>query len=208
MTITEYRKNREESMKLIHMIIEKIPKENLSYAGKMLGMMHNGTLMFEDEFDSSVLMDYCIYEKNSRGKRFIDEFYDSDIKLKSNLEDLLEGKVDSTISLYEVKSVNPETSVILLTDLLTERASEIAFMDLGLSQTAKIGMVFFTRIIPIGDSYMSSGVSFAFAGKTQLLKDIALAKYKKNGRLSSSDLYLLMYKKYKTNGLKVISREV
>ncbi len=211
MTIPEYRKIREESMKLVHIIIEKIPPQNINHSGKMLGFLEKGVMYFDDEDrDSSVLLDYSIYEKNQKGLRYIDEFYDSEIKLKPNQEDMLEEMIKAHSSLYEVKAIDIENAVIYFVDILNESKKECKFNDLGLSQTAKIGMIFFTRLISFGDDNISTGVSFGFtaATKSQLLKDISLAKFKRNGKLSSSELYILMFKKYKEAGVEIITKQI
>lgn len=67
--------------------ISSILKDNrnsnnaLIYAGKLLNLWNGKSFMFEREVDMDVLMDFLVFEKNKRGQKLIDSFYDSDVEL-------------------------------------------------------------------------------------------------------------------------------
>ncbi len=81
---------------------------------------------------------------------------------------------------------------------------EITMFDIGISSTGIEGFMFYTRLIPIQDVYISSGVSFAFQAevKERLLDDISFLRLKKRRKLSSADLFILTYKKSKIYGVE------
>jgi len=76
--------------------------------------------------------------------------------------------------------------------------------------TAKIGMVIYTRLIPIRDINMTSGVSFAFnsSDKNKVLSDFSFLRFKKKGRITSTDFFVLALKKSKQYGINIYGTEM
>jgi len=208
MRVNEYKEIRQAGIKLAHVILKSDDsKKNMLYAAELLGFWNGKAMEFEDEDESDVLMNFLLYEKNKKGNKLIDQFYDSEVELDDLEEEILEGMVNSHASLFEVKRF--EFPLIILIDLLN-KDKEYVLIDLGFSQTGEVGGILYSRLIPIRDIYMTSGVTFAFEPlyKEQVLNDISFAKFKSNRKLNSTDLYLLTYKKSKHYGKKVIRRNV
>ena len=80
---------------------------------------------------------------------------------------------------------------------------EYQLMDIGMSKTAPAGFIMFTRLIPVRDVNMTSGVSFGFdrSDRDKLLSAISLAEFKKRRKLTKTELYLLMHEKNRQYGV-------
>jgi len=184
-------------------------KNAMIYAGKLLGFWNGDSMVFDSDEESDVLMDFLIYEKNKLGQRLIDLFYDSDIELTDIEEDILEGQVEYHASLFEILQTNQTNYTLVLRDLLSVDKPEFTLMDMGLSQTGNQGLLLYTRLIPILEINMTSGVSFGFESnkKEQLLDDISLEQFKKRRKLDSTDLFLLTHKKRKLYGREIFKIE-
>ncbi len=106
-------------------------------------------------------------------------------------------------SLFEVKHIDSNTQTLVLEDLL-DPDNEYLLMDIGMSQTAKVGYIFYTRLIPIRDIKMTSGMTFVFQNsyKENLLSAISLAKFKKRRKLTSTEMFLLIHEKNRKYGLE------
>ncbi len=79
-----------------------------------------------------------------------------------------------------------------------------------MARTAAPGVLFYSRLIPIRDVFMTSGVSFGFnpGNKNKLLDDISAERFKKRRKLNSADLLLLSFKKSKSYGIKTVWDEI
>ena len=77
----------------------------------------------------------------------------------------------------------------------------------GLSKTAPVGFVMFTRLIPIRDINMTSGATFGFKSmyKDKLLSAISLATFQKRRKLNSNEVYILMHNKNRQFGMETIT---
>ena len=108
-------------------------------------------------------------------------------------------------SLFEVKSIDSGRNTSVLIDLLDPNRKEFTLMDIGLSQTSVVGLIFYTRLLPIQDIYMTSGVSFGFENscKDKLIATISLATFKKRNKLNTTEMFVLMHKKHQHFGLKI-----
>lgn len=92
-------------------------------------------------------------------------------------------------------------------DLLDNDRKEYQLMDIGLSKTAPVGFVLFTRLIPIRDINMTSGATFRFKSmyKDKLLSAISLATFQKRRKLNSNEIYVLMHNKNGQFGMETIT---
>jgi hypothetical protein len=212
MTIEEYKIIRNAGKDLAGKILDfkKSNREETIYAGKLLGFWDGKAMVFDSDDESDVLMDFLIYERNKRGVKLIDKFYDSETELNDIEEEILEGMVDYHSSLFEIININRESCILTLIDLFDMNHKEFELIDLGLSQTIRIGIVFYFRLLPIRDINITSGVSFGFdtTEKDKILSDISLARFKRKGKLNSTDLFVLTHKRSKQYGINIASQEM
>ncbi|MDE1832253.1 MAG: hypothetical protein KGI02_07780 [Thaumarchaeota archaeon] len=94
---------------------------------------------------------------------------------------------------------------MILKDLLNYNKNQIKLIDFGLSKTAFPGMLLFTKLVPFGELYMTSGVSFVF---DEYCEDYLLRKYKVLARKVDSHFdnvkrFVAFYKLNKTHGLDI-----
>ena len=207
MQINEYFKIRETGKNLAYKILnfDKDGKNAMLYAGILLGFWNGKAMVFDKEEETDVLMDFLIYEKNKYGQKLIDQFYDSDFELTDLEEEIVEGQVNYHCSLFEIVKIDKLNSTLILKDLLNKEMADFILMDMGLSQTAKIGLLMYTRLIPIREMNMTSGVSFGFEPrfKERILNDISLERLKKRRKPDSTELYIFMHKKSKLYGIEI-----
>ncbi len=199
--IDGYLNIRETGKKLALKILEynKDSKNAMIYAGKLLDFWNGEFMVFDRDEDTDILMDFLIFEKNKQGQRLINLFYDSDIELSDLEEEILEGQVDYYSSLFEILTIDISNCTIILKDLLNTGNPDFTLMDIALSQTGRTGLLIYTRLIPIREINMTSGVSFVFEPKVKekILNDISLERFKKRRKLNSTDLFILANKKCK-----------
>jgi hypothetical protein len=93
---------------------------------------------------------------------------------------------------------------MVLVDLLDAGEKEYELMDLGMSKTAPVGFILFTRLLPIRDIHMTSGVSFGFnkVHRAKLLSTISLAEFKKRRKLTTTEMYILIHEKNRQYGVE------
>ncbi len=212
MTIEEYKKIRNKATEFVYKILKfkESNRNDMIFAAKKLGFWNGEEMIFKDEDESDILMDYLVYEKDKKGRRLINLFYDSDIELSDEEEEILQGQVDFHSSLFEIKDFDRDNYEVTLIDLLDKERKVYKLTDMGFSHTCSLGSILYTRLIPIRDIYMTSGVSFGFKQKMKdrVLKDISSERFKKRKNLNSSDLYVLLYKKMKIYGIKTVKMEL
>jgi len=211
MTVEDYRAIRKVGMNLNNKILNSVSnKADMEYAGKLLGFLDGNKMIFDEDDETDVLMNYIIFEKNKKGKILLDNFYDSEIELDDLEEEILEGLINSYASLFEVTEIDKENCILTFSDFYSNKEQTYKVIDINFSQTAQIGGLIYTRLIPVRDIYMSSGVHFGFnsSQKQRLLSDISFLRFKTSKKLSSSDLYVHLYKKSKLYGIKAIMHEL
>jgi hypothetical protein len=64
----EYRQTRSVGMQLNNKLVERLGIDVLEEGARKLGLLKQGTFVFETEDESSVLMDYCIYNVFRNGR--------------------------------------------------------------------------------------------------------------------------------------------
>ena len=212
MIIEEYKNIRNAEKDFAYKVLDfkKDNREEVIYAGKLLGFWDGQAMVFDSDDESDVLMDFLIYERNKQGEKLIDKFYDSETELDDIEEEILEGMVSYHSSLFEIVNINKESCILTLIDLFDKNHKEFKLIDLGLSQTCIIGLVFYYRLLPIRDINMTSGVSFGFDSsvKDRIFSDISFARFKRKGKLNSTDLFILTHKKSKKYGINIVSQEI
>ena len=205
MTIDEYKRIRNVTTDLAYKILysKKDTRDEMIYAGKLLDFWDGQIMVFDNEDESDVLMDFLIYEKTTKGIKLIDSFYDSDIHIDDLEEEILEGMINYHSSLFEIRTIDRITCTLKLSDLFDRSHKEYKLIDLGFSQTGQVGLVFYSRLIPIRGINMTSGVTFVFNGslKNRILRDFSFQRFKRKVNANSSDLFVFALKKSKQYGL-------
>jgi len=175
-----------------------INKDEIIYAANLLGFWNGRALVYDSDEDFDTMTDLLIFEKLKHNIPVFKRFHDSNPELNDMEQENMKGILNFHSSLYEITSIDSAGNTLVLLDLLDPNRKEFKLMDVGLSETTSVGLI-------IQDIYMTSGVSFGFdkSYKEQLFSAISLSRFKKRRQLSTTELFLLMYKKNQQFGIKV-----
>jgi hypothetical protein len=156
--LERYQRLRALQRELHHTVMKQLPREALKDCGMRLGIWRNGILVFASEDETSVLMDYCLYDYRWDGRNVI-ERYVADTPPQSGTDEriLLDAMLKARYSLFEVERTLPGAGICVRDVLGTHEEQFI--MDVGMSQTAVAGFVLAARIItPVGEGFsMTTG---------------------------------------------------
>lgn len=193
-------------------ILEEMPKDkNVIYkAASQFDMVEGDAIALESQDDLSYLLDYLLYEKCLRGRPYLVDYYESDIELTLEEEEIIENMIEAHSSIFEIVEIDRLNKSILLKDLLTKEKNLYQLIDFNLSQTATKDLVLATRLIKVVDYYFTSGASFVFPGNklSRLMSDLSFARFKKRGKFLSGDLFVFLYKKSKDYGINVRTQDL
>lgn len=179
-------------------------KNDLISAAKLLGFWDGKMMVFDSDSDMETLMDFMVFEKPTQNAHAFKRFQMSNPELNALQQENMDGILNNYSSLFEVKSVDSIGNILILEDILDASRKEYLLMDIGLSKTARLGLILYNRLIPIRDINMTSGVSFIFdnAYKDKLLSSISLAAFKKRRKLTSTEMFILMHEKNRQFGIE------
>ncbi|NEW84595.1 MAG: hypothetical protein GZ094_19815 [Mariniphaga sp.] len=205
MQLKEYRAIRESGKELgneIFKFITENHKNDLMSAAKLLGFWNGKIMVFEKEMDIETMMDFIVFEKMTQNAPAFKRYFDINLELNDLQHENRTGMLNFYSSLFELKHIDLNNNTLVLKDLI-DSDKEYLLMDVGMSQTASIGYIFYMRLIPIRDINMTSGLSFAFQNrfKDKLLSAFSLAKIKKRRKLTSAEMFLLIHEKNRQYGL-------
>lgn len=169
--LKRYRQLRDTMRELHNELVRSLPKDTLTRCGRKLGFMVGDTLVFENEDESSVLMDYCIYEGWSGDHNAVSRFlakqpYDPG----SDERVLLTAMSHARYSLFQVESVARGVGVNCR-DLL--RGDGGSIIDEGLGNTASEGVVIACHLAVLPDLSMTTGAPLPLDANR--LKEILIA---------------------------------
>ncbi|MDO8538845.1 MAG: hypothetical protein Q7S40_00280 [Opitutaceae bacterium] len=135
-------------------------------AAKKLTVSVDGrTLVFEDETESSVLMDYFLFDYRPEGKSVVESCVFAPGEFTRLEADLHQAKMQSRTSLFEVVAVHEREPKLILRDRLVKGVPDIDLIDVGFSETVRRSdarRLLFIRLISVHGLHMTSGFSFTF----------------------------------------------
>lgn len=206
MSTAHYQDYRKCGQGLNSKLVKTLERDRLMASAKVLGLLQNNTLVFDDEEQSNVLMDFAIHEPLKGGPSTL-ELYQRSHQPENEMESfLLNAMSKARASLYEVIDVHPEKNTLVYRDLLNPDADDLVMTDIHFSQSVHVGTVVFSRIIPCPEFNMSSGVAFPFDGG---LKKYLLRRHKTIMKKVSSDVesvrrYAAFFKLFRSEGQVVV----
>lgn len=207
MKIDEYKTIRETGKDLTSKIFKFaiINNEEIIYAANLLGFWNGRALVYGSNEDFDIITDFLIFEKLKHSIAVFKKFHDSNPELNDLEQENMKGILRNYSSLFQITSIDSKSSTLVLLDLLSPDRQEYKLMDVGISQSTSVGSIFYSRLLPIGDVYMTSGVSFGFdrSYKDKLFTAISLATIKRKKKLTSTELFLLFHKKSQQYGIKI-----
>src|SRR5215204_6199373 len=154
--LAEYHRLREVSRSLHNRLIKQIPKPVLTSSAERLGLLSPGpgrhgeeVLLLEDEYEISVLMDYCLYHGRQceDGRTVIERaITEAPPAAGSDEQRLLQAMQDARFSVFAVEEAAPGIGVHVR-DLL--RDEPLFLVDIGFSQTADPGLVLAGNVVSL-----------------------------------------------------------
>ncbi len=125
--------------------------------GEALGLRKRGVLVFDNEMEMTVLMDYCIHDVRREGRNAVDRALEErPFPEGSEEQEVLLAMKGATLSVFLVERLEPGVG-FWAQDLLRE--GERFIFDVGISNSAKPGMVFSGRILTVGEVSTTTGAS-------------------------------------------------
>jgi hypothetical protein len=162
--LAEYHRLREMSRSLHNRLIKQIPKPVLTSSAERLGLLRPGpgrhgeeVLLLEDEYEISVLMDYCLYHgrRCEDGRTVIERaITEAPPAAGSDEQRLLQAMQDARFSVFAVEEAAPGIGV-QVRDLL--RDEPLFLVDIGFSQTADPGLVLAGNVVSLPGLSMTTG---------------------------------------------------
>jgi hypothetical protein len=72
--VSRYQHLRMVGRSLNSKLVARLSKDILHEGGRKLGILRGGTLVFESEDETAVLMDYCLYDVRRKGCNTIEQY--------------------------------------------------------------------------------------------------------------------------------------
>ena len=202
--INEYKQYRNIGKDFTQRMIEKFTEEeNLLVVGKLMGIVQGKTFVFDSEEEANCVMDFSLYEYKVKGKSILQRYKEEKPDLNDKEAKLLEAQLDAYTSLFKIIETEPLLGSITLADLFNDD-QEMKVLNINLSRTARAGLLIFTRIIPLPDFNMSSGIYFAFPENSQrsLLKRYKIMRKKVKSNSESAQRFIAFFKLNRKEGLE------
>lgn len=166
--LRRYRRLRAVMRDLHSELLRSVSKAIFTESGEKLGFMVDGTFVFETEDESSVLMDYCLYDGWSGQHNAITRFLAKQPYAAGSDEMLLlDAMSRAHYSLFQVESVANGVGANCR-DLL--RGDGGSIVDEGLGSTAVEGMVLACRLVVLPELSMTTGAPLPIEADT--LEDV------------------------------------
>lgn len=204
--IEKYVKMREAGMAVNSKLMKYVSKEMMNHAVKLLGIrMQGNTILFDSEEETSYLMNFLLFDYKVNSKNTVQVYQESHMANTEIENEAINSMRFSYSSLFEVTSIRGFT--VRLRDLFRETDKPIKLIDVAFSMTASPGTLLFIRLVPVGDRYMTSGVSFIFRKE---IKQYLLRRYRKiSKKIQTGDQdmkrYIAFFKLNKECGQEALS---
>ena len=155
--VARYQRLRAVCRNLNSAMVQRLARDVLFEGGRKLGLLKGDTFVFDSENEMSVLMDYCLYHVRRNGRNAVEEYCcDHPPVAGTDEAACLRAMQNAIYSLFRVDAV--ERGVALaVTDVATDE--QYLLVDVGLSQTAKPGVVLFSRLLLFEDFAATGGAA-------------------------------------------------
>jgi SEC-C motif len=159
--ISRYRRLRAACRDLNNSLVKRLSKDAMHVGGRKLGILRGDTFVFDTEDQTSVLMDYCLYDVRQKGRNIIEQYLmDSPPDPESDEMTCLRSMQQAIYSLFVVDSVEAGLGVSVR-DLLSQEVFLV--VDMGLGSTAQPGLVFASRLLHYDGFSMTGGAALPVA---------------------------------------------
>jgi uncharacterized protein YchJ len=152
--LARYQRFRPIRLRLNNELVRRLSRDVLDEGGKKLGILRRGVFVFDNEDESSVLMDYCVYNVFRRGRNAVEQYL-ADCPPDPDSEEMacLRAMQQATYALVVVLRVEPGVGCHVR-NLFTDETRLL--VDMGFAKTARPGTVMATRLLDFG-AYIATG---------------------------------------------------
>ena len=153
--LAHYQRLRPVRLRLNNELVSRLPRDVLNDGAKRIGILRGGTFVFDNEDEMSVLMDYCIYDVYRKGRNAVEQYLcDCPPDPDSDEMACLHAMQHATYGLVAVLRIEPGVGCHVR-NLFTEETRVL--VDIGLSKTAKPGVLIATRLLDFGGFVATGG---------------------------------------------------
>jgi hypothetical protein len=155
--LTHYQRLRPIRLRLNNLLVARLSHGALEEGAKKLGILRRGMFVFDNEDQSSVLMDYCIYDVYRKGRNAVDQYLlDRPLDADSDEMACLQAMQRAIYTMIVVLRIEPDVGC-QIRDLFSGETRLLA--DIGFSQTAQPGLLFATRLLDFGRFVTTTGAA-------------------------------------------------
>src|SRR3989304_2643233 len=155
--VAHYQRLRPIRLRLNNELVRRLSRDVLKDGAKRIGILRGGRFVFDNEDETSVLMDYCIYAVYREGRNAVEQYLcNCPPDPESDEMACLRAMQHATYALVAVLRVDPGVGCHVR-NLFTEETRLL--VDIGFSETAQPGTLMATRILDYGDFVTTSGAA-------------------------------------------------
>lgn len=175
--VARYQRLRAVSRKLNNTMVERLPKDVLHEGGRKLGLLHDGTFVFDNEQETAVLMDYCLYHVRRSGLNVVEQYCRDNPPAPGTDEwSCLSAMRNAIHSLFRVDEVERGMG-LAVTDLATDQ--QYLLVDIGFSESATPGLLFLSGMLLFKDFAATGGAALVLGNLPQKEMDAFSANWKR-----------------------------
>jgi hypothetical protein len=155
--VDRYQRLRQVCMRLNSLLVRRLSPDVLDEGGRKLGILRDGMFVFDNEDQSSVLMDYCIYDVRRKGRNAVEQYLcDSPPEPDSDEMACLRAMQHAIYALAVVLHIEPGVGCHIR-NLWTDKTHLL--IDIGFSKSARPGTLMATRLLDFGNYVTTSGAA-------------------------------------------------
>ncbi|MHB1034987.1 MAG: hypothetical protein ACYC35_21745 [Pirellulales bacterium] len=179
--VAHYQRLRPIRLRLNQELVCRLSRDVLNDGAKRIGILRGGTFVFDHEDETSVLMDYCIYDVYRKGRNAVEQYLcDCPPDPDSDEMACLRAMQHATYALVAVLRVEPGVGCHVR-NLFTDETRLL--VDIGFSKTAKPGTVIATRLLDFGGFATTGGAALPLG----ILDNDALDEWQRKLRAGVDD---------------------
>jgi SEC-C motif-containing protein len=160
--LPRYQELREVSKKLCTRMLKDLSSDALLEAARRLGLNQGETLVLGSEDELSILMEHALHDDWREGKNAIQRYLEESPPPEGSIDRLvLESQAEAHYSLFEVKELESGVGATITDHLFGGTAF---LVDIGLSTSARVGLVIAMRVFSPETFLMSTGAPLPVVG--------------------------------------------
>ena len=190
--VEHYKRLRRLAKDLNHKIVQTVPREAMLEIGEALGILRDGTLVFDTENEPDILMECCLYDWIRNEKNIVKTYAEEHPPVPGTEEgQLLQAYLQAKYRVVMPRSCVKGTGVHVV-DLLSPE--QFFLMDVGISESP-LGIAYATRTIPLGEYWMTGGAGLPTGqvGITRAINRLRKKRLWVNGRFSDVHQATLLF---------------